>query len=453
MKKAMLAALCAVLLMTVAATAFAWGDPYITNGEYEAYIGENNHLFLLDPAGGVKVLRASITGLVGMTDTELYCTTAENRVYGIRLDGSSTRIVANDNSEASVVPLIAEKPWEIMWSKLTFKAADGTVKQVAELVVSNGSDNGLDLYFIRGREDERRLCRVTLSDPMLTVKEICGIEGVPEKLTASLDAVTVLMEDRSVIIVNLQDYSRTYMPAVSTETNVAVTVGGQLLRYIDDRREYTFENAAAIAQDMVLQAGLVSVTPTPTPTPRPTPTATPKPTKKPTATPTPDDGSIHFGDRGSDVKKMQKRLNALGYPTGNADGVFGKNTLLALNLFQGAVKYRERDYATESLLNRLYRKDAPAYDQTAPLMKGDKGMAVELMQQALQDQGYSPEKVDGIYGKDTQASVRAFQLDKGLPATGEADRFTLAVLYKLPGAEDVVPDGVSTYTDMIVQTR
>ena len=151
---------------------------------------------------------------------------------------------------------------------------------------------------------------------------------------------------------------------------------------------------------------------------------------------------------------MQKRLLALGYPVGSADGVFGKNTLIALNLFQGAVDYIERDYATESLLNRLYRYDAPAYDPIAPLKKGDTGMAVKLMQQALQDQGYGPAKVDGIYGNDTREAVRAFQKAKELNITGKADSETLALLYDLPGGDSLEPTVTpGSATDLIIQHK
>ena len=105
MKKAMLAALIAALLMTLAIGASA--APYVTNGSYESYLGESNHLYLLDPAGGAKVLRATIVDLVGMDDQQLYCLTAEGRLYAIKLDGSSTAIVSLLESASDLVAV----PW------------------------------------------------------------------------------------------------------------------------------------------------------------------------------------------------------------------------------------------------------------------------------------------------------------------------------------------------------
>lgn len=451
MKKAMLAALCVALLMVCAVSASA--APYITNGEYAAYIGESNHLYLLDPAGGAKVLRAAIVDLVGMNDTEMYCLTAEGRLYGIRLDGSSTRIVSAAPTDADLAAVTTVPDWKLVSAVLTVEKA-GQVHQIESAAVM-ACDNGVDLYFIRERAPFSQLCRVNLNDPTYAVTVLCDAVAAPVSLIASEDTVVMLAGDRSMILVNLQDNSRRYEPAVSNQTAAAVSVGGQLFRYTQDAAgHYLIENASQMALVSVNQGQTVTVTPTPTPRPTATPTPTPKPTatKKPTPTPTPDDGSIHFGDRGSDVKKMQKRLLALGYPVGGADGVFGKNTLTALNLFQGDVGYRERDYATESLLNRLYRKDAPTYDQTKPLKKGDSGMAVQLMQQALQDQGYGPEKVDGVFGDDTRKAVRRYQNMNGFEVTGEADREMLALLYELPGAKPN-PGNVSTYTDMLTQTR
>lgn len=452
MKKAMLAALVAALLMTFAIGASA--APYVTNGSYASYLGEDNHLFLLDPAGGAKVLRATIVDLVGMNDQELYCLTAENRLYAIALDGSRTSVVSATPTAEDLARVADEPVYTLENGLFSLLQADGTPKPLAMNVLA-ASGNGMDVYFIR-QGTPNKLLRVSLTDPTMMQTEICDAVDAPVSLIATEDSVTMLAGDRSVIIVNLQDNSRRYEPAASAETSAAVHVNGQLFRYTQDENgHYLVEN---VQNNELRLIDASSVTPTPTATPRPTatPTPTPKPTKtpKPTATPIPDDGNIYYGQSGSDVKKMQRRLTELGYPVNGVDGVFGKNTLIALNLFQGAVKYVERDYATESLLNKLYRYDAPGYDPIAPLEKGATGMAVKLMQQALQDGGFGPEKVDGIYGNDTRKAVRAFQKFHGIEVTGKADEATLATLYKLPGA--IGPDseeGSSTPTDLIIQHR
>ena len=65
--------------------------------------------------------------------------------------------------------------------------------------------------------------------------------------------------------------------------------------------------------------------------------------------------------------------------------------------------------------------DLPADTVTiAPstLRKGNRGTDVEELQRTLNADPRYPTKVDGIYGADTAASVRAFQADHGLNADG-----------------------------------
>jgi hypothetical protein len=48
----------------------------------------------------------------------------------------------------------------------------------------------------------------------------------------------------------------------------------------------------------------------------------------------PDDGTLHAGMEGADVCALQRRLRSLGYPAGEADGIFGEQTHRAVLLFQ-----------------------------------------------------------------------------------------------------------------------
>lgn len=48
---------------------------------------------------------------------------------------------------------------------------------------------------------------------------------------------------------------------------------------------------------------------------------------------------IKYGNRGSNVKKLQKALNALGFNCGKVDGIFGDKTLAAVKSFQKSSKY------------------------------------------------------------------------------------------------------------------
>jgi N-acetylmuramoyl-L-alanine amidase len=59
---------------------------------------------------------------------------------------------------------------------------------------------------------------------------------------------------------------------------------------------------------------------------------------------------------------------------------------------------------------------------------GSRGRDVEAIQQTLSDLGFFFGEVTGYYGTQTQAAVRRFQQNNGLPATGIADAATLQLL-------------------------
>ena len=56
---------------------------------------------------------------------------------------------------------------------------------------------------------------------------------------------------------------------------------------------------------------------------------------------------------------------------------------------------------------------------TSTLRRGDSGVAVRELQEALAQRGYSLE-VDGVFGPSTEAAVREFQTRQGLEADGIA---------------------------------
>jgi hypothetical protein len=62
---------------------------------------------------------------------------------------------------------------------------------------------------------------------------------------------------------------------------------------------------------------------------------------------------------------------------------------------------------------------------TSPLTRGPN---VRAVQAALQQKGFHPGTLDGIYGPQTASAVRAFQVANGLVADGEAGPITLAAL-------------------------
>lgn len=78
--------------------------------------------------------------------------------------------------------------------------------------------------------------------------------------------------------------------------------------------------------------------------------------------------------KGEDVKKLQMKLNELGYSCGSADGNFGKNTNNALMLFQkdrGLVIDGICGSKTIDALNTKYTVESPTEQTTYTVVNGD----------------------------------------------------------------------------------
>ena len=71
--------------------------------------------------------------------------------------------------------------------------------------------------------------------------------------------------------------------------------------------------------------------------------------------------TLEKGSKGSEVKKMQKRLKELGYMSGEADGSFGDATETAVKLFQDYNGLTADGKAGTATLNLLYSDSAKKY--------------------------------------------------------------------------------------------
>ena len=207
---------------------------------------------------------------------------------------------------------------------------------------------------------------------------------------------------------------------------------------------------------------------TPTPDPRETiAVVTAKPTNTPIAlTPSPTPASLQQGFKGSDeVRALQKRLKALGYYSGAADGDFGPATERAVRAFQKANGLTVDGKAGAKTLEKLNSKNAisakqanatatpkatarptarPTPKATATprptatpnlsrdyyLTLGSRGNKVTTLQRRLIELGWLSGKVTGEYDAATQAAVIAFQAKtKGLWEDGIAGPDTLRAIY------------------------
>lgn len=135
----------------------------------------------------------------------------------------------------------------------------------------------------------------------------------------------------------------------------------------------------------------------------------------------PDMPMLYRGCTGDAVKTLQDKLNALGYNSGNVDGIFGAKTYAAVTAFQKANSLGVDGIVGKLTWAKLY--DATPVNvtpvTTQPMLRtGSRGDAVRKLQELLNAKGYTCGSVDGIFGSKTYAAVLAFQKANGLAADG-----------------------------------
>lgn len=437
------------LMLTLALPALA--EPMVTAEGYTAWLGESSHMYLEDPMGATKVLRHPIADIVSIANGNVYAVAQDGRLFAIRLDGTQTIVLSSAPTEADIAAVTRQADFTLHEGALYVRR--NGVDQLLATSVTAAAANDDRIFFLTqtttGVTSLKAIQRSSLSGSQTLMPTLLGM-GVPDPLsmTATSDALAILGSDRSVTVISLIDMSRQTHAALSAGTARAVALGTQLMRYTQndqgwwlleiDNQLPTLSLVDTADRGGYGSYGSSTPTPPPTPTPTPTPTRRPTPTPKPTPTATPEEAypRLENGDRGTAVRNLQRRLQALGYPVGKVDGAWGKNTQLAVNLFQCALGWTERDYASSALQEKLYSRSAPQYDPYAPLREGDKGTDVKLMQKALFDLGYlgtdEEEEVDGKYGPITTTAIIQFQAAAGrrlLEPTGYADADTLFLLF------------------------
>lgn len=116
---------------------------------------------------------------------------------------------------------------------------------------------------------------------------------------------------------------------------------------------------------------------------------------------------------GEDVAKLQKRLRELGLLSGQADGIYGKQTSAAVQEAQRLLKAAGHEVAItgkadEKTLSLILTPDAE--DVLLILRKGSSGESVTALQNRLIDLKFLSSAADGDYGAKTEAAVIDFQI-------------------------------------------
>ena len=126
--------------------------------------------------------------------------------------------------------------------------------------------------------------------------------------------------------------------------------------------------------------------------------------------------TLERGSEGQDVRDLQEALIELGFKPGEVDGDFGVYTESAVQAFQTWAQVTVDGIVGEQTWEKL--DDADKSDPT--LQEGSEGVAVRGLQRRLIALGFGPDEIDGRFGPQTAAAVRAFQ--KQIRARGRRHR-------------------------------
>lgn len=148
----------------------------------------------------------------------------------------------------------------------------------------------------------------------------------------------------------------------------------------------------------------------------PQPTPAPTPTSSPLGQPT-----VEMGDTGDVVKGLQDQLDTWGVRL-QLDGVFGPLTKEAVCDYQAA-----HDLTMDGIVGPLTWDSLdetpiasvplPAVSELPYLSEGARWRFVVTAQWCLSGHGH-PLSIDGVFGRETDATVRAFQRDHNLAVDG-----------------------------------
>ncbi len=178
-------------------------------------------------------------------------------------------------------------------------------------------------------------------------------------------------------------------------------------------------------------------------------------------------GPMRVGDDNSDVKKLQKALEILGYYKGRIDGEYGKGTSEAVEKYQKEHELKADGVAGKATVTSIFgscakksfssqKNDSKSNDDSkstkkaastpsskyksvssiaeigsipSATKKGDSGTNVVKLQQALECLGYYSGAIDGSYGEGTVAAVKKFQRKRGMNEDGIAGAATIRVIF------------------------
>jgi N-acetylmuramoyl-L-alanine amidase len=128
---------------------------------------------------------------------------------------------------------------------------------------------------------------------------------------------------------------------------------------------------------------------------------------------------IRPGDKSQEVADVQARLRELGFDIEDEPSLFAESTKQAVKAFQQRRGILIDGIVGPNTWNELveagWRTGDRALYMTHPLMRGDDVFALQARLNAL---GFDSGREDGIFGRDTDTAVRAFQREYAIEEDG-----------------------------------
>lgn len=177
---------------------------------------------------------------------------------------------------------------------------------------------------------------------------------------------------------------------------------------------------------------------------------------------------MQVGDMGDQVAALHQALTQLGHFKDRPGDTYTTKTAAAVRAFQKAHQIKQTGKVDSFTLlaidtamgGGLKQTDAPVVDpgplptaltaqNVKVLEQGSRGAEVADLQQKLQTLGYYQDKIDGIFGKNLLAAVKAFQIKNQLLVNGKAD---LDTQLRLQSGTALSADPVVTPPEIGAQT-
>ena len=125
------------------------------------------------------------------------------------------------------------------------------------------------------------------------------------------------------------------------------------------------------------------------------------------------------------IRDVQRQLKGLGFNPGAVDGNYGGQTAAALRAYQQAYRLPVTGRLDETTLRSILPERFEASRTPSDLSNRE---VLQQAQRQLKALGFDPGTMDGTFGPQTEAALRAYQQAYRLPQTGRPDEVTLRSL-------------------------